>query len=154
MQSEIQPRSLYFIGKSLTRITFHLIKNEDLYLTVTFRPFEKQWHSVQPPFLVITSVFYVHGSLLDAVRALHKCRNRPFQNNAELKFQTIKPCRPFCYICEFFSDFLRMESTESSLKSRSIVETTESLMARLKPLAANTYRIGFRALLMYTRYRE
>lgn len=52
------------------------------------------------------------------------------------------------YICEFFSDFLRMDSVESSLKSFSIVETSESRMARPKPRAANTYSTGLRALLM------
>lgn len=57
----------------------------------------------------------------------------------------IKPWKHYwClgYICEFLSeflsDFLRMDSVESSLKRRSIVETSEALIARLKPRAANT----------------
>lgn len=47
-----------------------------------------------------------------------------------------------------------MDSVESSLKSRSIVDTSEALIARPRPRAANTYSIGLRALLMYTRNRE
>lgn len=62
------------------------------------------------------------------------------------------------YICEFLreflSDFLRNDSEESSLKSLSRVETTEALMARLKPRAANTYSTGLRADFMYTRNRD
>lgn len=58
------------------------------------------------------------------------------------------------HIWEFLSDFRRMDSEESSLKSFSMVETTEARTALLSPRAANTYRNGFRAHLMYTRYKD
>lgn len=66
---------------------------------------------------------------------MHKQSIRTFTFKGKKEYMILKS---LSYICEFLSDFLRMDSEESSLKSRSIVETSEALIARPRPRAANT----------------
>lgn len=52
------------------------------------------------------------------------------------------------------SDLRRMDSKESSLKSFSMVERSEARTALLRPRAAKTYKTGFKAHFMYTKYKD